>query len=228
MSPITPDIPTSSAGASTEDLYARLCDLIGEEVSDMYSQSEKIAALNEGKDDLFAEIDVMLKTYTGATVAGTATVTAPSDLARWSWLKLGTEQLTPITAVEVPPALFVASGTPTHFSAEFLNAAGDWLITLYPTPSAVGVLTGAYYAVPPDLAMDASGNGTAEPTWHVKWRPLICYYAAGVLLHKDNLPEEAEMFMSKYLDGKDAYRRWFNARLPQRSAVTAAVVVEDM
>ncbi len=204
--------------ATTADLLARVRDLLGEETADLYDDAaELLPLLNDGKNGIFADIDVLPKFLSADLVAGTSAYSV-ADAGRIEWIEYesgGTYTcMTALRPEEVRDVLTLTGTTPSWYTVG-IDASGVPNVTVYPpvpaTYDASGSLYGLYYAVPADL--DASGS---NPTWHKKWHFLPCYHAAAVALRKDRRPEAATEMEARYRAGIREYERWFNANFPYK------------
>jgi hypothetical protein len=141
---------------TTADLIARVRDLMAEETADLYEDAtELLPNLNDGKEIMFADLDVLPKTLSQVITGSTATYEI-ADLGRIDWIRYGASgpDLVPVHADELR-WLSGVTGTPTHYGIG-LSAAGVPQITLYPTPGATDTTTlvGSYFAIPADLAVE--------------------------------------------------------------------------
>ena len=216
--PVLPDIPAQDADATTTaDMVAATRDMLAEPVPDFYTDLEIIEALNDGKDDIFSEINAIIRAYSGTVPAGQATVPAPADFGRWIDLRLASGAPLIYVTAEDYTALTAATGIPGQYCPTFLDSGGGYVLVVYPTPDVDYNLAGHYYALPPRLTDDQG------PTWHKKWHMLPTYYAAARLLPRDNKDEEAALAQTRYEQGKAEYRRWLATREPNHDDAFAAV-----
>ena len=190
--PVLPDI-TSGSTTKTADLYSDTADIL--------------PALNEGILVAFSRLDALLRTFAGVSVVGSPYVAGCEDVARWLRVKAAGNPLTYVDRITYTD-LAAAAGTPTMYQPDFLDAAGNRTLVLYPTPSAAQVISGSYYGYPPALTLEQG------PTWHKSQHFLPCFHAASVLLHKDNLPEEALFQQEQFEAGIAKYKRWLGTSLP--------------
>jgi len=207
------------SGITTANLIARVRDLVGEETSDLYDDdTEILPALNDGKNVLFASMDVLLSTLTRALASGTSAYEV-ADLGRVVWLKHRTgsagaysyTDILPISSEHVQSVIDITGSTPLYFTTDIPSSDGTPQVTVYPTPGAsiTGEIYGLYYAVPTDLDLVS-----VNPRWHARFHFLPCYHAAAVLLRKDRRPEAALEMETLFKAGMVEYERWYNSRRP--------------
>lgn len=152
--------------ATTPDLLARTRDLIAEHDADLYSDATEILpALNDGKDIVFSDIDVLLKTVALPLVAGVSTY-AIADLGRVVWMKYRTgtagaytyRDLRFVRNEDVAALLELTGSEPLYVTTDLLDSSGDTQITVFPTPATgiTGDIYVMYHSVPADLALDSA------------------------------------------------------------------------
>lgn len=213
-SPVSAGSPSS--GASTADLILRVHDLVAETGLDSYdgdgNDAEILAAIVDGVVTLFSQVDALPTELAANTVIGESDVAPTARVARFTSLYAAGRRLDAIYAVEVPERSFTATGAPTHFCAEFLSGTGDPVLRLYPTPDSVVALTGIYYRIPPTLSLAAGSLPAVDPLWHSEFHFAPCYYAASLLLTKDNRAQSANLMLGRFFAEIDRYQKWMNKR----------------
>ena len=207
----------AGAETTTSDLLARTRDIVSEETPDFYDDaSEILANLNDGILRAFKVLEVLPRPFAGSTVAGSPEVALSNiRVAKWHSLFFNTIPLYPMTDTEYARAI-AQSGTPSHYSTDFLNSVGGQQITLYPTPSisSADALTGMYFAIP--AALVATGT-VVNPTWHAEFHFLPCWWAAAILLRKDHMPVEAAECEARFYAEIDRYSKTYHSTRPDRS-----------
>jgi len=206
--PVLPDIAVVGSATTTADLVARTRVLVGEAVADMFDDNvDIIPALNEGTIKVFSKVDALIRPFSGMTTVGSPLVGGCGSVARWITVRAGTAKLAyvdQLSYLDLPDA----SGIPTQFCPDMLDASGERVLALYPTPATATAIAGAYYAYPPRL------TATQGPAWHADRHYLPCFFAAHIILRKDNLPEEADTMYGHFLDGIAEYKRWLGTSKP--------------
>jgi hypothetical protein len=217
----------SGTGTTTAMLLARIRDLVGEETADLYDDAaEMLPALNDGVTILFSSMDVLLKQTTQALVAGQSAYPL-ADLGRMVWLKYRTGTTPPYSYTNILPVgsenlehlLELTGSEPRYYTTDIVASSGDTQVVVYPTPATgiTGSLHGLYFGVP--VALDTTSS---NPTWHVRFHFLPCYWAAAVLLRKDRRPEAALEMEALFRSGMVEYERWYNSRAPYKGEVIAS------
>lgn len=221
--PVLPDIPAVENSTTLDQLVRRTRDFLGEPEPNFYDDdADIIPALNAGKDILFSDLDALPRTWTDTTVQGAVSLPAPEGFSRW--ISVRHADGTPLVFVNQLDyaALKAETGKPTSYVPDVLDAGGSPVIVLYPTPNLAYTLEGSYYAIPSDMTAELG------PTWHRRFHYLVCYYAASVLLHRDNKHDEAQAHELTWERGKVDYRDWLARKAPYREYTMAQMSKGEM
>lgn len=221
----TPLAPITGAGATTDDLLAFTRDLLAEHYADFYDDEAILRDLNAGIVRIFSSVKALPAKATIAIQPGVTTYPAPADLASYGKVTIAgqREPLTPVLIHEVDEG---KPGKTRHYDPGAVMGDGSPAITLYPAPASSGSLVIHYWRFPAMLCVHE--HMETGPTWHQRYHFLPCYYAAGVQLHKDKRPENAELMMAKFERGVVEYKRWLNANRPSSDRVRKQVQMREM
>jgi hypothetical protein len=222
---------TVTNAATTAQLVARVRNFFPESTADLWSTADEVLpALNEGVGMLFEDLPISPAAITplNCDAIGSA-IALPATLMRINklWWDPTSVELTPHSTLEYERLDYAGrstAGTPTGYIYDQPAADGSPQIFLVPPSESAltGCITGTAWSRPAALTLTG-----VNPTWRAEFHYIPCYWAAYVLLLKDNMPQRAADMLVRFEQEKARYRSWLNKRRPPGIEATQPVREAD-
>lgn len=194
---------------------------LAETTAQFWTDAEIRTWIVEGSRDLARRAETLQSTKSIATLAGTQTYTAPTDMIRISrveWTPSGTTNIYPLEG-RMPNEMDVVWGIYQAQTSAYPSFYIPWgyppsvNLILYPVPSTAGSLTVWYFRLPADLATDGTADNTNVDVPE-GWWDVLNLFAEYMALRKDADPrwvDTKKLYDERLGDHIDQSRRWMDA-----------------